>query len=143
MPPQIFRPDPDWQRKADAVKFLAHDRCQACGSGPPLYVLEAHHNTYAHRGRELPHELLCLCARCHRHFEYIRTNHYEITRQLQTLEGRKNGLRVPMEHVHAYYELELRDLASRVDDLERDLDELLGLSDGQRALDEMRGREAA
>lgn len=46
------------------VKARDGHKCVACGETKGL---QAHHNTYAHRGRELEHlgDLTTLCQRCH------------------------------------------------------------------------------
>ena len=46
------------------VKARDGHKCVACGE---TRGLQAHHNTYAHRGRELDHlgDLTTLCQRCH------------------------------------------------------------------------------
>lgn len=53
-----------WKSVSSAVKHRAGYRCQVCNSP---HDLQAHHRSYAHRGRELDHldDLTCLCRRCH------------------------------------------------------------------------------
>lgn len=56
-----------WQKVSDAVKAKAGYRCQVCNSP---HDLQAHHRSYANRGRELEHidDVTCLCRRCHEIF---------------------------------------------------------------------------
>jgi hypothetical protein len=56
-----------WQKVSEAVKAKAGYRCQVCNSP---HDLQAHHRSYANRGKELEHieDLTCLCRRCHESF---------------------------------------------------------------------------
>lgn len=56
-----------WKQVSDAVKAKAGYRCQVCNSP---HDLQAHHRSYANRGKELEHidDLTCLCRRCHETF---------------------------------------------------------------------------
>jgi hypothetical protein len=56
-----------WKAVSEAVRAKAGYRCQICNSP---HDLQAHHRSYAHRGRELDHldDLTCLCRRCHEIF---------------------------------------------------------------------------
>lgn len=53
-----------WKEVSESVKQRAGYRCQVCNSP---HDLQAHHRSYAHRGREKEHldDLTCLCRRCH------------------------------------------------------------------------------
>lgn len=59
-----------WKQVTSAVKAKAGYRCQVCNSP---HDLQAHHRSYANRGREMDHldDLTCLCRRCHAVFHWI------------------------------------------------------------------------
>jgi len=62
----------DWARRRKAALLAAGHACQLCKSTAHL---EVHHNTYERVGRELPSDLIVLCARCHaKHHDIVRSN---------------------------------------------------------------------
>ena len=55
-----------WQkseRRLNCIK-AARNKCQMCSA---MFGLEVHHISYANLGKELPQELVLLCALCHDH----------------------------------------------------------------------------
>jgi 5-methylcytosine-specific restriction endonuclease McrA len=58
----------EWQKKAELVKELAGQRCQACGRHKSEVTLHAHHRSYKNLGNELPGDLTVLCKSCHELF---------------------------------------------------------------------------
>lgn len=54
-----------WQAVRKAAHERAGGRCQVCNSDAALHV---HHRTYQRRGRELPEDVIVLCANCHKLF---------------------------------------------------------------------------
>ena len=64
MPYQQFLGTQYWWIVKGLLVAQRGNRCEGCGS---LGILDAHHLTYAHRGREVFHldELRLLCRMCH------------------------------------------------------------------------------
>ncbi len=55
-----------WREKAEEAKQRAGHRCQLCNKANT--VLHVHHRTYERLGKELPDDLIVLCAGCHSKF---------------------------------------------------------------------------
>lgn len=78
-----------WKMVSEQVKKRANYKCQVCGRSN--VVLNAHHNTYEHRGEEYLYmeDLVCLCKDCHNLF----TNRKKIQEDLRRKDEEINFLR--------------------------------------------------
>lgn len=65
MPYKEYLKSEFWQDKRDTIVSAAGYRCQVCNAAGELHV---HHRTYERRGHEAPHDLIALCADCHKLF---------------------------------------------------------------------------
>lgn len=68
MPYKDFLQTLYWKQIASYKKYICKNRCQLCGG---VGVLNVHHSTYEHHGRELEYinkDLICLCSDCHNNF---------------------------------------------------------------------------
>lgn len=65
MPYDDFLQTSEWKDRAEQAKTTYGGRCALSDSHPAEH---AHHRTYERRGRELPSDIVPLCADCHRKF---------------------------------------------------------------------------
>lgn len=59
---------PEWKAKSRDAKERAGWKCQLCSKPGSNGDLHTHHNNYERLGRELPSDLIVLCANCHAKF---------------------------------------------------------------------------
>ena len=62
MPYDEYLKTDHWQKTSAAAKERAAHKCQVCNKYGNLHT---HHRTYERRGKELPEDLIVLCATCH------------------------------------------------------------------------------
>lgn len=72
-----------WQKVRRESFELFGGRCGLCNSSEQL---EAHHRTYASIGRERPHDVICLCRKCHGYFHLERTAEGQKTKPIKERE---------------------------------------------------------
>lgn len=65
MPYSDYLKTEHWQKTSAAAKDRAGQKCQMCNAYGQLHT---HHRTYERRGKELPEDLIVLCASCHKLF---------------------------------------------------------------------------
>ena len=63
MPYTEYLQTPEWKRRAANAKARVDHHCQLCNNQGELHV---HHRTYRNKGNEQYHDLIVLCATCHK-----------------------------------------------------------------------------
>jgi hypothetical protein len=141
---------PDWPKIAFACKWGAGGRCQTCGKQYlyPFLGLHAHHVIYVRLGNERPSDLTALCGGCHAIFTWVKQNSLRIeadalhiVHAIQSVYD-KFGI-VRLKDVEEVYARKLRDLQSRLGDIEGEADMLLAMAEVGRDGAGRHGRGAA
>jgi hypothetical protein len=131
--------DPDWQKKAWAIKWLANNRCQVCNR--KLYPGEVHHNNYDHAGNEIPRDLVALCDLCHALFHWAEADRHGLLKWVQEQRDRLGLLSARVGMFAEWMDRHRKQLVARLDDIEA---ELITLEAGFKAEREYgEGRRAA
>jgi len=82
---------PAWKQKRAAALERAQHRCEVCGFSKWSRQLEVHHKTYERFTKEMPDDLMVVCAECHKEQDKIRAEESFIRSRRALRKARLDG----------------------------------------------------